>query len=194
MGFGLAGALMGLGSSLKQFADMKLQEIQEERRRQKDLEANLKLKSASNGVRKEKTVALSKEDQAMINEAFSEEEWDQLGPEGKIAALQYAERVKAEAESSGQKLTPTSLAAMVRSSAQRGDLQVEDKGNRFNPFDNKTVVKPGEGPFTGKFGAPQSNPLDQIKQEAIDAIRRGADPAAVRQRLLERGIDPGFLG
>lgn len=57
-----------------------------------------------------------------------------------------------------------------------------------------TINRPGgEGEGAVSLGFPGDEAADPRYAEAADAIARGADPAAVKARLKEMGLDPGRL-
>ena len=65
-------------------------------------------------------------------------------------------------------------------------------GQKLGLVNGQWVPLSGSDGGAGKPPAPQSGPGDPLSQ-ARDAIARGADPAAVRQRLQQNGIDPAAL-
>lgn len=83
------------------------------------------------------------------------------------------------------------------------EMQRENEGIRTG-----TIFKPGYKPApsaaettvpttTGTTPAPSANlskPPDRVLNQAKAAIAQGADPKAVRQRLIDNGHDPGDIG
>lgn len=201
MGFGLAGAMMGLGQGIQEWADAKQKEIADEKKRAQGLvdakelakyKSDLAAGRKGGGSAGASKIGLTSDEKKTIDAAFNESDWDAMGPEGKLAAYRYAEDMKREAAAAGTKLTSTDLATAVRSGASRGDAEKTEKGIPLWPFDNRTTLEKGAGEYTGKFGASaavQANP----PTSAIEALKQNPNLSDQFDAKYGKGASAQYL-
>lgn len=120
------------------------------------------------------------------------------GAAGERAGYQ-AERLQLAREANAGLNERSRLSALIRAQNQWSNERLLNPDLDFPTFLQQRGLAHLLTPIAGAPNAPQSDTTTtpQGDVEALTAARaaiaRGADPAAVRQRLIENGIDPGGL-
>lgn len=97
-----------------------------------------------------------------------------------------------DAEKAAAQAEYDAYAEMVDQEVARG------RSGESKPTPAPTVQNPDQGILPNQSGTPEKTgalktPPQDVLMQAEEAIRRGADPAAVRQRLIDNGYDGDYV-